>query len=283
MMPEDTQVPPSLGPTMESSQPWQLRMFSKTLKKQQKLALILEHIGDARGRRCLLVTHGDNNGALNYHLRAHGGEWVWVENEEDHIDEMAELLGEPVLKGSPTRIPAGDASCDIVVSIDVHEHLADCGPFNQELKRVTRPGGVVVVTTPNGDFWKPVTVLKHLIGMTREHYGHVVVGYNVGQHQAMLAGVGLEPVGAGSYSRFFTEMIELAINFAYVKVLARRGKASVRRGTIAPSNAEQLRAVERQYRMYALAHPFLSAVSRLDALLFFCTGYAVLVRCRRPA
>jgi SAM-dependent methyltransferase len=176
-----------------------------------------------------------------------------------------------------------DASFDVVVTIDVHEHLADCRPFNRELNRVARPGGMVVVTTPNGDPWKPVTVLKQWVGMTKEHYGHEVIGYNARQHGEMLRAVGLEPLDAGSYSKFFTEMIELAINFAYVKVLARRGGADVDPGTIAPSTADQLAAVRKQYRMYALVYPVLWAVSKLDLLLFFFTGYAVSVRARRPA
>jgi SAM-dependent methyltransferase len=268
---------------MPSAVAWQLKLFSKSLKKRQKLALLLRQIGDVRGRRCLLVTNGDNNGALNHHFRARGGEWVWVENEEAHIAEMIELLGNPVLKGEPDRIPVADSSLDVVVSIDVHEHLTDCAPFNEELRRVVRPGGIVVVTTPNGDPWKPVTVLKQLVGMTRERYGHEVIGYNVRQHESMLSGAGLVPIDSGSYSKFFTEMIELAINFAYVKLLAKGGEAEVQSGTIAPSTEDQLRSVRKTYRLYALAYPFLKAVSMLDVLLFFFTGYAVSVQSRRPA
>jgi len=262
--------------------PWQLKMFSKTLKKQQKLRLLLEQIGDVSGKRCLLVTHGDNNGALNHHFRAHGGEWTWVENEDDHIAEMAALLGETVLAGSAWRIPVEDAAFDVVVTIDVHEHLDDCTDFNRELHRVVRQGGRVVVTTPNGDAWKPVTVLKNAVGMTKEKYGHKVIGYNVRQHGQMLRKVGLDPLEAGSYSKFFTEMLELLINFAYVMVLSRKSKTEVKQGTIAPSSGDQLKAVEKQYKIYSMAYPFLYAVSRLDALLFPFTGYAVSVVARRP-
>ncbi len=263
--------------------PWQLKMFSKTLKKQQKLALLLRQIGDTNGKRCLLVTNGDNNGALNYHFRAHGGDWSWVENEDDNIDEMQLLLGETVHKGEPERIPFDDESFDVVVTIDVHEHLEDCSDFNGELRRVSRPGGMVVVTTPNGDAYKPVTILKNVIGMGKEDYGHVVVGYNAKQHGAMLEQAGLEPQSASSYSKFFTEILELAINFAYVKVLSKKSKTEVKQGTIAPSSSEQLESVRKQYKMYALVYPFLYVISRLDLLLFFFTGYAVSVAARRPA
>ena len=263
--------------------PWQLRMFSKSLKKQQKLDLILRQISPTSGLRCLLITNGDNNGALNYHFRKSGGAWTWVENEREHIAEMEELLGEPVLHGSPERIPVPDASFDVVISIDVHEHLQDCMPFSRELARVVAPGGRVVASTPAGETWKPVTVLKHLIGMRKEDYGHYVVGYTIEDHERMLRDAGLKPSARGTYSKFFTEMLELAINFAYVKVLSRKKAGpKVKEGTIAPSSQEQIKAVEKQYKAYAMVYPILRAISSLDALLFPLRGYAVSVVARRP-
>ncbi|HVS64169.1 MAG TPA: methyltransferase domain-containing protein [Thermoanaerobaculia bacterium] len=255
-------------------------MFDRSLKKRQKVDHLRKLVGDIGGRRCLLITNGDNTGAMNVRFRELGGEWTWVENESDHLNEMEELLGETVRRGSPSSIPAEDASQDAVISIDVHEHLEDCRPFNQELFRVVRPGGLVVVSTPNGNPRKPVTMLKNLIGMTKQHYGHQVIGYTIVEHEAMLREVGLEPIRSGSYSRFFTETIELAINFAYVKVLGR--KAGAKAGTIAPTSNAQMRSVGAQYRLYTLAFPVLHALSRLDRLLSFTTGYAVSVAAQRP-
>jgi SAM-dependent methyltransferase len=264
--------------------PWQLQMFSKSLKKRQKLRLILKQLGELEGLRCALVTNGDNNGALNHHFRAAGGSWIWVENEPEHIAEMEELLGERVLAGSPDKIPLPDGSLDVVVSIDVHEHLTDCRPFSRELARVVKPGGTVIASTPTGETWKPVTVLKHLVGMRKEDYGHVVVGYTLEDHERMFREAGIEPVARGTYSKFFTEMLELAINFAYVKILAKKKAGpAVKEGTIAPSSKDQLRAVEKQLRVYSFAYPFLRAISSLDALLFFFRGYAVSVVGRRSA
>ena len=60
------------------STPWQLRMFSKTLKKQQRLRQLRDLLGQpGQHERCLLVTCGDNNGAMNWHLRALGGHWLF--------------------------------------------------------------------------------------------------------------------------------------------------------------------------------------------------------------
>lgn len=266
-----------------SAVPWQLRLFSKTLKKQQKLRLLIRQMGSIEARDCVLITHGDNNGALNYHFRAHGGQWTWIENEVGQIQDIETLLGDEVLHGSPDRLPADDNSFEVVVSIDVHEHLEDCLPFNRELARIVRPGGTVIVTTPNGDRSKPVARLKELLGMSIAAYGHKVLGYTIPQHEEMLRSAGLEPLNSGSYSKFFTESLELALNLAYVK-FAQRGSSAAGDGSgISPTTSRQFDKVKKHYRWLSLLYPALLAVSKLDLLLFFTTGYAVSVVARKPS
>jgi 2-polyprenyl-3-methyl-5-hydroxy-6-metoxy-1,4-benzoquinol methylase len=217
--------------------PWQLRLFSKSLKKRQKVALLTEQVQNLSGERRLLVTCGDNNGALNHELRKSGGKWTWMEIEAESIPAMSELLGDPVLSASAGRLDAPDGSFDVVISLDVQEHLspADLRSYHAELLRVTRPGGHVVTTTPNGDPWKPVSVLRRAVGMTKEKYGHTVYGYNVAQHETMLRDAGFEPTASGSYSGFFTELIELCLNLAYTTLLSSK-RTGRREGEIAPSS-----------------------------------------------
>jgi SAM-dependent methyltransferase len=51
--------------------------------------------------------------------------------------------------GADGRLPFDDASFDAVVSIEVVEHVENQFAFLRELARIARPGGLVVVTTPN--------------------------------------------------------------------------------------------------------------------------------------
>ena len=54
----------------------------------------------------------------------------------------------------------------------------------------------------------------------------------------MIEQVGLQPLSHGSYGRFFTETLELAINFANVKLLARKSRVPVEAGVIAPATGD---------------------------------------------
>jgi 2-polyprenyl-3-methyl-5-hydroxy-6-metoxy-1,4-benzoquinol methylase len=57
--------------------------------------------------------------------------------------------GVPVAVANLVALPAADAAVDLVVSSQVVEHLWDQDAFVAECARVLRPGGRLVVTTPN--------------------------------------------------------------------------------------------------------------------------------------
>lgn len=265
------------------SKPWALEVFDHSLKKRLKMELLLQLAGTLDGDRCLLVTCGDNPGALNWHFRDAGGRWTWAELEHDRIPAMSALLGEPVHEASIDALPFAAESFDLVVTIDVHEHLDRVDPLNREIHRVLVPGGRALVTTPSGDTGLPLARVKRLFGMTPEVYGHQVQGYTAGELAEMLEEVELVPEARGAYSRFFTEGIELAINLAYVRVLGRSPDGgSPAGGEIAPSSGEQLQRVGGAWRLYRRVYPILRGISRLDGWLPGRGGYAVAVRARKP-
>jgi SAM-dependent methyltransferase len=248
------------------SQPWQLEMFGRSLKKQQKLEALLTLTGDTRGQRCLLVTCGDNNGALNYYFRAHGGQWSWGDVVGENLAEMSALLGEPVYHIGEAAFPFAANTFDCIVAIDVLEHLDDDQPFLAEVRRVLRVGGRGVITVPNGDPRLLANRIKWRAGMTPEMYGHTRAGYTVPQLLATLRQAQMRPVASGGYSGFFTEMVELAINFGYMRVLSRKSGGATP-GHIAPGSSGELKRHGAAYKIYGAAFPAMRLISKLDGLL----------------
>jgi SAM-dependent methyltransferase len=273
---------PTTIETSTAAVPWQLQMYRKSLKKRQKVELLMKLMGPANGKRCLMISGHDNNGAMNHEFRAGGGTWSWGQVYDDGIAEMSEFLGDPVEHIDINRFPYADGAFDVLIIIDVHEHFKDLDQFNHEIARVVAPNGLAIITTPNGDTRLPVAVLKRHVGMGPEIYGHVVQGYRVRELQQMMTSVGLKPVGWGGYSRFFTEFAELAINLAYVKILLKKKEhPEVMQGTIAPTNKKEMAAVQKEYRMYSLIFPFMYLFSLLDKLIPGRGGYAVAVSARK--
>lgn len=54
------------------------------------------------------------------------------------------------------RLPFG-GTFDAVVSFETVEHVADPERFVEECRRVLRPGGVLLMSTPNRELWSPRT------------------------------------------------------------------------------------------------------------------------------
>jgi SAM-dependent methyltransferase len=291
-------------PTSNSAQgmgePWQLGMFRKGLKKRLRLKALRKLLGPiGPGERCLLLTCGDNNGAMNYFLRELGGQWSWADLEDHAIAEISALLGDPVAHAAEDAVPFADAEFDRIVVIDVHEHVDDPRIVNAELARILKPGAQLIITTPNGDESKLAVRIKNLVGMSKEAYGHKRVGLTAGEIQALMRGDGIRPRKTMWFSGFFTEMLELTINFMYVKVLRKDDPAPAAHAhahaqddkhdddhdhaEIAPATADQLRKVKTSYRIYSLIFPVYWLLSQLDHLVFFLEGYCVVVEGTREA
>ena len=286
------------GATQPETRSWQLDMFRKGLKKRQRLKVLTSLLAPIPDRdRCLLLTCGDNNGAMNYFLRKLGGRWSWADLEDTSIAEMSELLGDPVAHAAEDRLPFEDAAFDRIVVIDVHEHVDDPGIVTRELVRVLKPGAQLVVTTPNGDEGKLAVRIKSLVGMSADVYGHKRVGLTSAEIESLMSAAGVQPVRTRSFSRFFTEMLELTINFLYVKILRKKDSAQLPaadephshagqhehadHAEIAPATADQLSKVRTSYRIYSIIFPLYCAISQLDHLLFFQEGYCVVVDGKR--
>jgi SAM-dependent methyltransferase len=103
------------------------------------------------GERVLDVACGSGFGLSL--LRA-GGAWpVGVDYDAQTVREIKHAHPRSALvTADATRLPLASASLDTVVSFETIEHVPDARALVRELRRVLRPGGGLILSTPNREF-----------------------------------------------------------------------------------------------------------------------------------
>lgn len=104
----------------------------------------------ARDLRELLVKH-----ARGRMLDVGAGRAPYRALLEGRVDEYVTLDTAPApgidVVGSALELPFGEAEFDVVFSSQVLEHVPDAQKMFSELRRVVRPGGIVVISVPQ--YW----------------------------------------------------------------------------------------------------------------------------------
>jgi ubiquinone/menaquinone biosynthesis C-methylase UbiE len=78
-----------------------------------------------------------------------------VDIDAEAVAEAGTRFGDPeaVVQGDLMELPLPDASFDVVVCFEAIEHVADGRQAIGELRRVLRPGGLLLVSSPNPDVY----------------------------------------------------------------------------------------------------------------------------------
>jgi SAM-dependent methyltransferase len=93
---------------------------------------------------------------------AHHGVVTGVELSDTSVHLARERDAGEVIAGSVMDMPFEDSSFDLTVSLDVIEHLEDDVGALRELRRVTTPGGALLVTVPAYQWlWSGHDVVNH--------------------------------------------------------------------------------------------------------------------------
>ncbi len=103
-----------------------------------------------RGKKVLDIATGVGYGA--FLLSQTASSVIGVDIDPDAIAAAERHFSSPktsFIEGSATKIPVGDSDVDVVVSFETIEHFREQEKFLREIKRVLKPGGVAIISTPD--------------------------------------------------------------------------------------------------------------------------------------
>jgi len=116
----------------------------------------------ARGIDTLDIACGEGYGTNL--LASHAASVVGVDVSADaiaHASRKYKRSGLRYLHGSATAIPLPDASVDLVVSFETLEHLREQDEMLGEIRRVLRPRGQLIMSSPDKRFYTDATGHKN--------------------------------------------------------------------------------------------------------------------------
>ncbi len=260
-------------------EPWQIRLTAKSIKKKEKLTLLRQSLRFDPVRVGLEL--GCSQGMLSYHIRQSGGFWVSADEDLANLKEAQTLLGQNLVQLRGSQLPFGDRSFDIVVCPDYLEHVEADDQVLSEVARTLKPEGTLILITPHTGKFFLLHKLRAALGLKLEYFGHKREGYSSRDLEAKLRRSGLQPEKKVTYSRFFSEFLELILNAVYIKFFSRRPAEKRRDGHIRPSSSNEFMARQKVFSLYSFIYPLVWVVSRLDRLLFFQKGYSLVIWARK--
>lgn len=131
----------------------------------RRALLIRKHLGNrARGKTCLEV--GCGTGKISETVADIVGTFTVSDISEKLARKVGERLNVSWMQQDACALSIPDSSFDVVISSECIEHVPDPEKALREMVRVLKPGGVIVVTTPN-KVWYPVLWLSMVTGIRK--------------------------------------------------------------------------------------------------------------------
>ena len=277
MTPQEVAIKQQPSPSSESVdsayQQQLLKLFRLSVLKQRKWAEILRLLGPTQGLRGLDV--GSDNGVISYLLRQQGGSWVSADLDPVTVEAIRAMVGSGVIQLNSSKLDFPDQAFDRIVLIDCVEHVQDDRRFLEEISRIARSGGEIIINVPH----RKESALRRLrvaIGQTDEAHGHVRHGYTFEQLQAACP-PSLTFLEHRTYSRFFSELIDTVITWGVRRAKSQPHGGGVK-GTVV--TGQDLAKHKKLFFVYSAVYPLLWCASQLDKLIGFRSGYMLIARAR---
>jgi len=255
---------------MTMDKKWPVLLFKKSLLKQRKFREIEALLGRTENLCCLDI--GSDNGVISYLLRNRGGSWKSADLGEKAVDAIRSVVKDNVFKIDGVKTPFQDDEFDLIVIVDFLEHIRTDREFVEELFRILKPEGELIINVPH---MKNSLLRKFrlAIGQTDEKHGHIKPGYMLNGLTELTKGK-FSIQSSMTYSKFFSELIDTVINIGLG--FLKKGVASTSKGQIV--TGKDIEQYRKSFWLYSLIYPVAWMFSKLDHILFFVSGYMLIVK-----
>lgn len=251
----------------------QLALFRASVLKQAKWRALSAAAGPTAGLDALDL--GSDNGVISYLFRKGGGRWSSADLTDETVAAIRRMVGSDVHRLSGSSLPFPDESFDLIVVVDLLEHLHDDRKLLHEIARCLRPGGRAILNVPHRLRFSVLEPARRTLGLTNEWHGHVHHGYRATSLRSMLPS-SLVMTGARSYSRFFSHLLDTALNWAFVR--KSRGRVrSTAKGMVVTGDV----VATGDARLMRRAYPMLRLFAGADSLIPWSAGYMLLVTLKK--
>ena len=237
---------------------WAKKLFARSVLKQLKWKALESAAGDPSRKRCLDL--GSDNGVVSLLFREKGGDWRSADMDPGAVESIRALVGDPVELLHDSVLPYADATFDLVVVVDMFEHVHDDARLAREIARVLVPGGKLVVNVPHYIPDSPLRRLRLRLGLTDEKHGHVRPGYNRESLRALLRDQ-FQDFSFTTTVGPFSEIVDILLSLALERAA---GSGPTSKGAVL-THGESAK-LKKKVAVYSAIYPVLKAFSALDRL-----------------
>jgi 2-polyprenyl-3-methyl-5-hydroxy-6-metoxy-1,4-benzoquinol methylase len=164
----------------EQSSPWRHHLRKRRSYVQQAIRAHLQRRREARAARLLDLGCGDGNHLTwlsAFAERAYGSDYNLVRL----VRAQAQNPEATIFAADVLDFPAEDGAFDVVFFNHVIEHIPDDVAALREVRRVLKPGGLLVLGTPNeGSWWWQLAYRRDPQSLATTDHVHFYTGDSIG-------------------------------------------------------------------------------------------------------
>lgn len=135
--------------------------------------------------------------------------------------KLAKEKGLNTLYASALELPIKDNQVDVVLCLDVIEHIKEDEKMIKEISRVLKTGGKVVLTTPMQDGVSFPFLGRQRIENINKSWGHVRKGYSLENIKELFGNSNLKVIKTNKYFNFLSRFI---YRFIFLSKISLKGK-----------------------------------------------------------